>query len=123
MAEEIIAMTMKYRPVPILNVVAATPELPQGEVTENPMPAPNERRTSVNARDVTAPARTAAQDTLGTDGSTMSACTACRIACSIFFSQQPRLAAQKMLKRPVNAQSRPAETDRANRHRASECRS
>jgi hypothetical protein len=31
MAEEIIAMTMKYSPVPTLNVVAETPESPHGE--------------------------------------------------------------------------------------------
>src|SRR3981081_2691029 len=95
MAEEIIAMTMKYSPVPILNVVAETPELPQGDTTENPMPAPKDRSTSVRASDATAPAKTAAQDTPGTDGSMISACVACRIACSIFCSQQPRLAPRK----------------------------
>src|SRR3984957_18619978 len=89
MADEIIAMTMKYSPVPILNVVAETPELPQGETTENPMPAPNDKSTSVNARDATAPAKTAAQDTPGTDGSTKSVCAVCRKACSIYSSQQP----------------------------------
>jgi hypothetical protein len=69
MADEIIAITMKYKPVPILNVVAETPEFPHGETTVNPIPAPNESSTSVKARDATAPARTAAQDTPGTDGS------------------------------------------------------
>src|ERR1700712_1198801 len=83
MADEIIAMTMKYRPVPILKVVADTPEFPQGETTENPMPAPNDRSTSVNARDATAPAKTADQDTPGTDGSIKSTCPFCRIACSM----------------------------------------
>ena len=74
MADEIIAITMKYSPVPILNVIVETPELPQGETTENPMPAPNDKRTSVRARDATAPAKTAAQDTPGTDGSTKPTC-------------------------------------------------
>src|ERR1700722_2947646 len=89
MADEIIAMTMKYSPVPILNVVAETPELPQGETTENPMPAPNDKSTSVRARDATAPAKTAAQDTPGTDGSTKST-WACPKLCSIQSSQQPK---------------------------------
>src|SRR3978361_1822972 len=88
-------MTMKYRPVPILKVVAETPEFPHGETTERPMPAPNESSTSVSARDATAPARTAAHDTPGIDGSTTSACVACRIACSIVSSQQPKLAPRK----------------------------
>ena len=83
MAEEIIAITMKYRPVPILNVVAETPELPHGETTENPMPTPKDKSTSVSARDATAPAKTAAQDTPGTEGSTKSCCALCRSACSI----------------------------------------
>lgn len=78
MADEIIAMTMKYSPVPILNVVAETPELPQGDTTENPIPAPKDSSTKVSAKEATAPARTAAQDTPGTDGSTNSPCTVCR---------------------------------------------
>jgi hypothetical protein len=53
MADEIIAITMKYSPVPILNVVAEAPELPQGEMTENPMPAPKDKSTSVRASDAT----------------------------------------------------------------------
>src|ERR1700686_513101 len=97
MADEIIAMTMKYSPVPILKVVAETPEFPHGETTANPMPAPNERSTSVNAREATAPARTAAQDTPGTDGSTTSACAFCRKACSIEFLPAAGLASRKML--------------------------
>jgi hypothetical protein len=88
MADEIIAITMKYSPVPILKVVAETPELPQGETTENPMPAPKDKSTSVSAREATAPAKTAAQDIPGTDGSTKSTCAFCRKACSIEFSQQ-----------------------------------
>src|ERR1700733_14444281 len=90
MADEIIAITMKYSPVPILNVVAETPELPQGETTENPMPAPNDKSTSVRARDATAPAKTAAQDTPGTDGSTKSTCAFCLKLCSIRSSQPPK---------------------------------
>src|ERR1700689_1521660 len=89
MADEIIAITMKYSPVPILNVVAETPELPQGETTENPMPAPKDKSTRVSAKDATAPAKTAAHDTPATDGSTKSSCAFCRSACSIDSSQQP----------------------------------
>src|SRR6478752_1388404 len=89
MADEIIAMTMKYRPVPILKVVADTPELPQGDTTEKPMPAPKDRSTSVSARDATAPAKTAAQETPATDGSTTPTCASSRKACAICFSQQP----------------------------------
>jgi len=95
-----------------LKVVADTPEFPHGETTEKPMPAPKDSSTSVNARDATAPARTAAHETPGTDGSTTSACVACRIACSIKSSQQPRLAAQKMLKWNEGSQS---ETDELRR--------
>src|SRR3984893_19388362 len=97
MADEIIAMTMKYSPVPNLKVVAETPEVPHGETTAKPMPAPNESSTSVKARDATAPARTAAQDTPGTEGSTNSACAACRKTCSIYSSQRPDLANRKFL--------------------------
>src|ERR1700726_4215142 len=89
MADEIIAITMMYSPVPILKLVVETPELPHGEITENPMPAPNDKSTSVRARDATAPAKTAAQDTPGTDGSTKSTC-ACPKLCSIQSSQQPK---------------------------------
>src|SRR5882757_6248269 len=96
MADEIIAMTMKYRPVPILKVDAETPELPHGETTEKPMPAPKESSTRVSARDATAPASTAAQEIPGTDCSSRSADVACRIACSI-CSSSGREAAQKML--------------------------
>src|ERR1700684_2826830 len=90
MADEIIAMTMKYSPVPILNIVAETPELPQGETTENPIPAPKDRSTSVRARDATAPANTAAQDTPATGGSIKSAGASCLKLCSIRSSQQPK---------------------------------
>ena len=33
-----------------MNVVAETPELPHGETTENPIPAPKDKSTSVSAR-------------------------------------------------------------------------
>jgi hypothetical protein len=72
-----IAITMKYSPVPISNVVDDIPELPQGETTENPRPAPNDKRTSVSASDATAPAPTAAQETPGKDGSTTSSRAVC----------------------------------------------
>jgi hypothetical protein len=88
MADEIIAITMKYSPVPILKVVAETPEFPHGETTANPIPTPNDRSTSVKARDATAPAKTAAQDTPGTDGSIKSVCAVRRKASSIYSSQQ-----------------------------------
>src|ERR1700733_10210674 len=104
MADEIIAITMKYSPVPILNVVAETPELAEGETTENPMPAQNDKSTSVRARDATAPANTAAHDTPGTDGSTKSTCAFCLKPCSIRSSQRSEMAAQKMS--PRNKSSR-----------------
>src|ERR1700733_8890204 len=63
-------MTMKYRPVPILNVVADTPALPHGETADSPRPVPSDSSTSVKAHEATAPARTAAQETPETDGST-----------------------------------------------------
>jgi hypothetical protein len=55
MADEIIAITMKYRPVPTLNVVAETPEFPHGETTDNPSPVPNESRTKVSAPEAIPP--------------------------------------------------------------------
>jgi hypothetical protein len=72
MDDESIAITMKNRPVPILNVVAETPELPQGETTAKPIPAPNDRRTKVNASEAAAPANTASQETPDIAGSTAS---------------------------------------------------
>jgi hypothetical protein len=72
MEDESIAITMKNRPVPILNVVADTPELPQGDTTAKPIPAPNDRRTKVIASEAAAPANTAAQETPDLDGSTPS---------------------------------------------------
>jgi hypothetical protein len=68
MEDESIAITMKNRPVPILNVVAETPELPQGYTTAKPIPAPNDRSTKVIASEAAAPAKTAAQET-AIDGS------------------------------------------------------
>src|ERR1700712_214214 len=67
--EDSIAITIRYNPVPILNVVAETPEPAQGETTESPRPVPNASSSSVNARLTTAPAATAAQETPATDGS------------------------------------------------------
>jgi hypothetical protein len=64
---------MKYRPVPILNVVGET-EFPHGETTDNPNPAPRESSTSVIAAAAVPPANTAAHETPDVDGSTMSAC-------------------------------------------------
>src|SRR4051794_32125858 len=61
---------MKYRPVPILNVVADTPAFPQGETAESPSPVASDSSTSVKAQEAIAPARTAAQETPETDGST-----------------------------------------------------
>src|ERR1700759_976079 len=55
--DEIIAMTMKYRPVPIWKVVAETPEFPHGETTVNPIPAPNQRSKRVRGREGPTPAR------------------------------------------------------------------
>src|ERR1700730_15094575 len=107
MADEIIAMTMKYSPVPNLKVVAETPEVPHGETTAKPMPAPNESSTSVKARDATAPARTAAQDTPGTEGSTNSACAACGKTCSIYSSQRPDLANRKIPKPNESSRTEP----------------
>src|SRR6478736_9047033 len=89
-------MTMKNRPVPILKVVADTPELPQGDTTEKPMPAPKDRSTSVSARDATAPAKTAAQETPATDGSTTPTCASSRKACAICFLSTADTTAQKM---------------------------
>jgi hypothetical protein len=82
-AEEIIAMTMKYRPVPISKLVVETPEPLHGDTTANPIPAPKESRRSVSAKEATAPAATAAQDTPGTAGSTTSVSVPCRIDCSM----------------------------------------
>src|ERR1700676_1716456 len=86
---------MKYSPVPISKPVAETPELAQGETTENPRPAPNANKTNVNAQEATAPATTAAHETPALDGSSTSSTTtvstspnssitpAGRITCSI----------------------------------------
>jgi hypothetical protein len=70
MAEEIIAITMKYRPVPILNVVVDTPEFPHGDTAAKPSPVPNDSRTKVKAHEAIAPASTAAHETPETEGST-----------------------------------------------------
>jgi hypothetical protein len=58
-------------PVPILKVVAETPEVSQGETTLNPSPVPNARTTKVTARDATEPTNIAPQEAPETDGSSM----------------------------------------------------
>src|ERR1700754_1761581 len=50
-------------PLPILNVVADTPEPAQGEIDDKPMPAPKANRRRLKAAVATAPAAIAAQDT------------------------------------------------------------
>src|SRR4030081_1064795 len=81
-------MTMQYRPVPISKVVAETPEWAQGDTTANPMPAPSDNNTSVNAREATAPAATAAHETPAIAGSITSSATPIgRIVCSMVFSR------------------------------------
>src|ERR1700749_4713369 len=79
--EEIIAMTMKYSPVPISKLVEETPRLPQGDTTANPNPAPKERSSKVRAQAAAAPARTAPQLTPGVSRPTDSfeASTSCAI--------------------------------------------
>jgi hypothetical protein len=46
-------------------MLADMPELPHGDTVENPMPAPNARRTRVMAAAAIAPAAIAGQDTAG----------------------------------------------------------
>jgi hypothetical protein len=46
-------------------VLADMPELPHGDTAENPMPAPNARRTRVRAAAAIAPAAMAGHDTAG----------------------------------------------------------
>ena len=50
-------------PVAILKVSLEIPEFDQGEIVENPMPAPKANNNSVRAAVATAPAAMAAQDT------------------------------------------------------------
>jgi hypothetical protein len=78
MEDDSIAITMKNRPVPILNVVAETPDPPQGDTTAKPIPAPNDNSTSVIASEAAAPADTAAQETPDIEGSTASRSADCR---------------------------------------------
>jgi predicted phage gp36 major capsid-like protein len=91
--------------VPISKVVAETPELNQGDTTENPSPAPNDNKTNVNAQEAIAPARTAAQEIPATDGSTISSITTSfatptgRITCSIKSSQRFEFDAGEMVER------------------------
>ena len=58
--------------MPILKVVAETPEPAQGDTTDNPSPVPKASRTSVSAQLTTAPAATAGHDTPATEGSPIS---------------------------------------------------
>jgi hypothetical protein len=69
MLEAIIAITMRYRPAQRLNVVEVTPELAQGETTENPTAVPNARSNKDSAAEATPPARTAAQEIAETSDS------------------------------------------------------
>src|SRR4051812_9580440 len=63
------AMTIRYRPVVILKVVAETPAADHGETTERPKPVPKASSTSVSAQATTAPATMAGQDTPASDDS------------------------------------------------------
>src|SRR6201999_2927488 len=101
MDDESIAMTMKNSPVPILKVVAETPELPQGETTAKPMPTPKEIRTRVIDKDAAAPASTAAQDTPATDSSVASTCAVTGSASAI--SSAPMNSAQGMRRHPESS--------------------
>src|ERR1700748_311596 len=82
------AITMKYRPVPISKVVDETPDRPQGDTTENPIPTPKEISNSVSAHDAAAPARTAPQDTPDPEGSTNSSADVRDSVDSILLSWQ-----------------------------------
>lgn len=97
MEDESIAITMKNRPVPILNVVAETPDPPQGDTTAKPIPAPNDKRTNVIASEAAAPADTAAQETPDIEGSIASRSADCRRVSAIFIPPERR-------QRPTNAQ-------------------
>src|SRR5690242_8589366 len=74
---------MKYRPVPISNVDEETPRPPHGETTAKPIPAPNDRRSRVNAQEAAAPAITAAQLTPEVVGSIRSVETT-PVVCSMW---------------------------------------
>jgi len=52
--------------------VDETPDRPQGDTTENPIPTPKEISNSVSAHDAAAPAKVALQDTPATEYSTNS---------------------------------------------------
>src|ERR1700719_1696867 len=64
MADDITATITRYIPVPVLNVDAEMPLSLQGDTAERPSPAPNAIRRRASAAAPTAPAATAAQDTL-----------------------------------------------------------
>ena len=63
MLDAITATTTRYIPLPILKVVADTPNPVQGEIDDNPIPVPKETRMRLRAAVATAPAMIAGQDT------------------------------------------------------------
>src|SRR5664279_1671330 len=72
MEDDNMAMTIRYRPVPILNVVAETPAPDHGDTTDKPRPMPKAIRTTVSAQETTAPAATAGHETPAIEGSPVS---------------------------------------------------
>src|SRR5580698_7044631 len=70
MLEAIIAMTIKYRPVDTWNAVEIE-TLDQGEITENPTPAPKARSIRLIAAAAAPPARIAGHDTADTAASSV----------------------------------------------------
>src|ERR1035437_4039208 len=72
MEDDNMAMTIRYRPVPILNVVAETPAPAHGDTTDKPRPRPKAIRTTVSAQETTAPAATAGHETPAIEGSPVS---------------------------------------------------
>src|ERR1035441_1636536 len=72
MEDDNMAMTIRYRPVPILNVVAETPEPAHGDTTDKPRPRPKAIRRTVSAQVTTAPAATAGHEIPATEGSPVS---------------------------------------------------
>src|SRR5664280_812288 len=72
MEDDNMAMTIRYRPVPILNGVAETPAPAHGDTTDKPRPMPKAIRTTVSAQETTAPAATAGHETPAIEGSPVS---------------------------------------------------
>src|ERR1700686_541967 len=62
-------------PAPTLKVVDDTPELDQGEIDDNPVPAPKAIRTKLSAAAAPAPAATAAHDTAESSAPSLSSAT------------------------------------------------